>query len=181
MFKMIGKLCVLAAFSIAIAMPVQAAAPVKVAGTKHVNFAVFHKIADDYEFEAIVMGRFSDFIAEMEKGSQIIFLNHTAGVKNNDVITLNVDVLSEEPDQNFSDNGVNCSISFTDDSDADNTAYAVGGLCTILTSDKGVHEKVKAVIPSADLPDTSQGVDVWVMIYEDEETGIAFYANVTTD
>lgn len=175
MSKMIGKLCVLAIFAIAIAVPAQAS------GTKHVNFAVFHKTVTDYEFEAIVMGRFSDFIAEMEKGSQIIFLNHTAGVKDHDVITLNVDVLSEDSDKNFNDNGVNCSISFIDESDAENTAYAVGGLCTILTSDNGVHEKVKAVIPSADLPDTSQGVDVWVMIYEDEETGVAFYANVTTD
>jgi len=175
MFKMIGKMCVLAIFAIAIVVPAQAS------GTKHVNIAVFHKTVADYEFEAIVLGRFSDFIAEMEKGSQIVFLNHTAGVKHNDVITLNVDVLSENAGDGFDDNGVNCSISFTDESDAENTAYAVGGLCTILMSNNGVHEKIKAVIPSADLPDTSQGVDVWVMIYEDEKTGTAFYANVTTD
>ncbi|MDQ6955873.1 MAG: hypothetical protein Q9M21_01625 [Mariprofundaceae bacterium] len=175
MFKRIGKLCVLATFVIAIVVPAQAS------GTKHVNVAVFHKTVADYEFEAIVMGRFSDFIAEMEKGSQIIFLNHTSGIKRNDVITLNVDVLSEENSDGFEDNGVNCSFSFTDESTADNTAYAIGGLCTILMSDNGVHEKIKAIIPSADLPDTSQGVDVWVMIYEDEKTGTAFYANVTTD
>jgi len=175
MFKMIGKLCLLAILALAIAAPAQAA------GTKHVNIAVFHKVVADYEFEAIVLGRFSDFIAEMEKGSQVVFLNHTAGIKHQDVITLNVDVLSEGSDNSFNDNGVNCSVHFTDESTADNTAYAVGGLCTILISHDGVHEKVKAIIPSADLPDTSQGVDVWVMIYEDEETGMAFYANVTTD
>ena len=175
MFREIWKLCTLAIFSIVIATPAQAA------GTKHVNVAAFHKTAANYEFEAIVMGRFSDFIAEMEKGSQVIFLNHTAGIEDSDVITFNADVLREAKGEEFSDNGVSCSFSFTDESTADNTSYAVGGLCTILMSNNGVHEKVKAVIPSADLPDTSQGIDVWVMIYEDEKTGTAFYANVTTD
>ncbi|MDQ6955471.1 MAG: hypothetical protein Q9M20_08520, partial [Mariprofundaceae bacterium] len=84
-------------------------------------------------------------------------------------------------DDAFSDNGVNCSINFSDESEGDNTAYSLGGLCTILLSENGVHEKIKAIIPAADLPDTSQGLDVWVMIYEDEKTGTAFYANVTVD
>jgi len=175
MFRGIWKLCLVAIFSIAIVIPAQAA------GTKHVNIAAFHKTVADYEFEAIVLGRFSDFIAEMEKGSQVIFLNHTAGIKDNDVITFNADVLSEGSGDGFNDNGVSCSFSFTDESTADNTSYAVGGLCTILMRNNGVHEKVQAIIPSADLPDTSQGIDVWVMIYEDEKTGTAFYANVTTD
>jgi len=175
MIKMIGKLCVLATFAIAIVMPAQAA------GTTHVNVAVFHKTVADYEFKVSVMGKFSDFIAEMEKGSQIIFLNQTSGIKNNDVITLNVDVLSEDHSDGFKDNGVNCSFSFKDDSTADNTAYAIGGLCTILLNDHGVREKIKAIIPSDYLPDTSQGVDVWMMIYEDKKTGTAFYANVTKD
>ncbi len=175
MLRMIGKIYVLAIFAIAIVVPAQAS------GMKHVNIAAFHKTVANYEFEAIVLGRFSNFIAEMEKGSQVIFLNHTAGIKDNDVITFNADVLSEGSGDGFNDNGVSCSFSFTDESTADNTSYAVGGLCTIFMSDHGVHEKVKAIIPSADLPDTSQGIDVWVMIYEDEKTGIAFYANVTTD
>jgi len=146
--------------------------------TKHVNIAAFHKVKADYEFEAIVLGRFSDFIAEMEKGSQVVFLNHTAGIQDHDVITFNADVLREGGDEGFSDHGVNCSFSFTDESTEDNTSYSIGGLCSILLG--GESKKVKAIIPSADLPDTSQGIDVWVMIYEDEETGLAFYANVTT-
>ncbi|MDQ6967849.1 MAG: hypothetical protein Q9M14_04120 [Mariprofundaceae bacterium] len=172
MLKVIGKLCVLAIFAIAIVVPAQAS------GTKYLNIAMFHKTVADYEFEAIVLGRFSDFIATMEKGSQIVFLNHTAGVKQNDVITLNVDVLSEATGGGFNDNGVNCSFSFTDESTADNTSYAIGGLCAIFMSNGGKHQKIKVIIPSIDLPDTSQGVDVWLMIYEDEETGNAFYANV---
>ncbi|MDQ6954105.1 MAG: hypothetical protein Q9M20_01505, partial [Mariprofundaceae bacterium] len=136
MLKLIGKICVLTTFAVAIAVSAEAS------GVKHVNIAAFHKTQPAYEFEAIVLGRFSDFIAEMEKGSQVIFLNHTAGIQDNDVITFNADVLREGTgDDAFSDNGVNCSISFSDESEADNTAYAVGGLCTILLSEKGVHQK----------------------------------------
>jgi len=175
MLKIIGKLGVLLVSAMLIVMPVQAS------GVKHVNIAAFHKTVADYEFEAIVLGRFSNFIAEMEKGSQVIFLYHTAGIQDNDVITFNADVLREGASEEFSDNGVNCSISFIDESEVDNTSYAVGGLCTILMSDGSKHQKIKAIIPPASLPDTSQGIDVWVMIYEDESTGIAFYANVTTD
>jgi len=50
-----------------------------------------------------------------------------------------------------------------------------------LLSDAGKHQKIKAIIPPASLPDTSQGVDVWVMIYEDKHTGTVFYANVASD
>jgi len=175
MIKQLGKICFALFCGVAVASAGQAA------DIKHVNIAAFHKNVASYEYEAIVMGRFSDFIAEMEKGSQIIFLNHTAGIKHNDVITFNADVLSEGGEGGaFEDNGVNCSISFTDESTADNTSYSVGGLCSILLSDASGHHKIQAIIPSADLPDTSQGIDVWVMIYEDEKTGTAFYANVTT-
>lgn len=164
-----------------IAMLMGVAAPSQAAGIKHVNLAAFHKIKHEYEYEAIVLGRFSSFMAEMEKGSEVIFLNHTADVKNHDVITFNADVLRESLNDGFEDNGVNCSINFTDASDADNTSYSIGGLCTILVSDEGVNKKVHFIIPEADLPDTSQGIDVWVMIYEDTDSGIAFYANVTVD
>ena len=157
------------------------AVPVSAAGNIHVNVAAFQKVSASYEYEAIVLGRFSDFIAEMEKGSQIVFLNHTAGIKDNDVITFNASVLREGVGDAFSDNGVNCSFSFKDASEGDNTAYTVGGLCTILLNTAGKQQKIQAIIPSADLPDTSQGIDVWVMIYEDENTGTAFYANVTKD
>ncbi len=147
--------------------------------SKHVNIAAFHKISSSYEFEPIVVGSFSDFIREMEKGSEIVFLNHTANVIDGDVITLSASVLRSTAD-GFNDEGSTCSISFFDSSTADNTAYSVGGICTIIHSAKGEIIKSKTVIPSADLPDTSQGIDVWVMLEEDSKNGIAFYANVSS-
>jgi len=147
------------------------------ANTNHVNIAAFHKVQSDYEFEAIVMGRFSDFISEMEQGSEILFLNHTAGIQEGDVITFNADVLREAADSSagFSDQGFSCSFNFHDESTQDNTDYSLGGFCSMILNDK----KQQYIITDASLPDTSQGEAVWVMLYEDEKNGIAFYANVS--
>lgn len=151
---------------------------VHAAPANHVNIAAFKKTQPSYEFEAIVLGRFSDFIAEMENGSEVVFLNHTAGVLDGDVITLSASVLRSAGADSFDDDGSTCTISFFDNSTPETTSYAVGGICNIIHSHDGKIVKSKTIIPSADLPDTSQGIDVWVMLEEDEENGIAFYANV---
>ncbi len=153
--------------------------PVQAAGTNHVNIAAFHKISSDYSFEPAVMGKFSDFIAAMEQGTEIIFLNHTAGVENHDVISFNADVLREQDGASFGDNGVNCSISFSDDVVNGDHLYAVAGMCHLLFHEQGTAEKISVIIPKTEVPDTAQGVDVWMMIYEDKSKGIAFYANVS--
>jgi len=44
-----------------------------------------------------------------------------------------------------------------------------------------LNKNVTAIIPMASLPDTSQGEDAWVEIYEDEASGTAFYANVSAE
>ncbi|MDQ6983247.1 MAG: hypothetical protein Q9M44_00875, partial [Ghiorsea sp.] len=58
---------------------------------RSVNFAAFQIVDKDFEFEAIVEGKFSDFIAEM-KGSQILALVHTAGAVDGDIITMQTSV-----------------------------------------------------------------------------------------
>jgi len=143
---------------------------------RNVNFAVFEKVDDDFEFEAIVMGKFSDFIEAM-KGSQVLLISHSTNSVNGDVINLQQDVL-RETDGELNDIGINCSLNFLDSSTDDNTSFELGGLCKILDS---LNKNITAIIPMASLPDTDQGVDAWVELYEDEENGIAFYANVSAD
>ncbi|MDX8392354.1 MAG: hypothetical protein R8K53_07295 [Mariprofundaceae bacterium] len=145
---------------------------------RHVNFAAFQKVAPDFEYEAIVLGKFSDFISAMD-GAQVLILSHTADSVDGDVINIQQDVLREENGA-LSDYGINCQLSFLDESDAESTAYAVGGICRIIQIGQGKDLKLVAVIPSASLPDTAQGIDAWVELYEDEKTGIAFYANVSS-
>ncbi len=52
------------------------------------------------------------------------------------------------------------------------------GLCEIPDS---LNTNVTAIIPMMSLPDTDQGIDAWVELYENKENGIAFYANVSSD
>ncbi len=164
----------LAALALTLAAPCGALAE---GGARNVNFAVFQKLDKDFEYDPIVLGRFADFIQAM-KGAQVLLLSHTADAVNGDVINIQQDVLRENKGA-LGDYGINCQMSFRDESTADNTSYAVGGLCKIIQVGNGKNLKLSAVIPMTSVPDTAQGVDAWVEVYEDEKTGIAFYANVS--
>ncbi len=143
---------------------------------RNINFAVFQKVSDSFEFDPIVMGKFSDFIDVME-GSQILLLSHTRNSITEDVINLQQDVLRESS-EGLNDIGISCSLTFLETSeDDDDLSFELGGMCKILDS---LNENVTAIIPMASLPDTDQGMEAWVELYEDEASGIAFYANVGT-
>jgi len=161
-FLLVGLLC---------AAPVCSVAAGEI---RNVNFAIFQKVDDNFEFEAIVMGKFSDFIHAMQ-GSQVLLLSHSTDSIDGDVINLQQDVL-READGSLNDIGINCSLNFRDTSDENNTSFELGGMCKIIDS---LNVNVTAIIPMASLPDTEQGVDAWVELYEDEKNGIAFYANVS--
>jgi len=147
-------------------------------GARNVNFAAFQKVAPDFEYDGIVLGKFSSFIKAMD-GAQVLLLSHTADAVDGDVINVQQDVLREDKGT-LGDYGINCQMSFKDEGDSDNTSYAIGGLCKIIQIGHGKNLKLTAIIPMASVPDTAQGEDAWVQLYEDEKTGIAFYGNVST-
>lgn len=143
---------------------------------RNINFAVFQKMSDSFEFDPIVLGKFSDFIDVME-GSQLLLLSHTRNSISEDVINLQQDVLRESS-EGLNDIGIACSLTFLETSeDDDDLSFELGGMCKILDS---LNENITAIIPMASLPDTDQGIDAWVELYEDEESGTAFYANVSS-
>ncbi len=148
---------------------------VTAAEIRNINFAVFQKSTPEFEFEPIVLGRFSDFIEAMN-GSQILLLSHTKDSIDGDVINLQQDVLRESS-EGLNDIGISCTLTFSDLSTEEDTSFELGGLCKIIDS---LNENVTAIIPMASLPDTDQGIDAWVELFEDESSGIAFYANVGT-
>jgi len=143
---------------------------------RNVNFAVFQKSSAGFEFEPIVLGKFSSFIEAME-GSQVLLLSHTMNAVDGDVINIQQDVLRQAEGEELNDVGINCSLVYRDFSEGNDTSFELGGMCKILDS---LNANVTAIIPMASLPDTEQGVDAWVELYEDEENGIAFYANVSS-
>ena len=146
---------------------------------RNVNFAAFQKVDKNFEFEAVVEGKFSDFIAAMH-GSQILALAHTAGAIDGDVITLQTSVLRDESG-NLGDFGIDCQLSFKDESVGTDPSYLLGGLCKIIQVGRGKNVREMLLIPHTNIPDTSQGFNGWFMLDEDEKTGIAFYANVSVE
>jgi hypothetical protein len=146
---------------------------------RNVNFAAFQKVDKDFEFEAVVEGKFSDFIAAMQ-GSQILALAHTADAIDGDVITLQTSVLRDEAG-NLGDYGIDCQLSFKDESEGTDTSYLLGGLCKIIQVGRGKNLRETLFIPHTNIPDTAQGFEGWFMLDEDEKTGIAFYANVSVE
>jgi hypothetical protein len=150
-------------------------------GIRFLNFAAFQKNNPQgkWDYDALVLGRFSSFISNMEAGSHILLLSHTADIKDGDVVNIQTDVLRADKGGKLGDSGINCQLSFEDRSTKQTTSFAVGGLCTILEITSTKDLSLKAIIPPASVPDTAQGEDVWVQLYEDPKTGIAFYANVS--
>ncbi|MDQ6981139.1 MAG: hypothetical protein Q9M46_06640 [Ghiorsea sp.] len=146
---------------------------------RNVNFAAFQKVDKNFEYEAVVEGQFSDFIAAM-KGSQILALAHTAGAIDGDVITLQTSVLRDESGD-LGDFGVDCQLSYKDESSKEDTSFLLGGLCKIIKVGRGENLRKTLFIPHTNIPDTSQGFEGWFMLDEDEKTGIAFYANVSAE
>ncbi len=145
--------------------------------TRSINFAAFQKLDKSFEFEPIVVGKFSDFIVAMQ-GSQVLVLAHTSSAVDGDVITLQTSVLRDEEGA-FGDFGIDCQMSFKDESTATDTSFLIGGLCKIIRKGRGQNLKLLAPIPHTFIPDTAQGSESWIMLYEDTKTGIAFYANVS--
>ena len=140
---------------------------------RRLNFAVLQKHAKDFEFEPIVVGDFVDFIQAM-KGATLLMLTHTAEAVNGDVINMQTNVLRDKGGK-LGDYGVECQLSFKDESTPGNPMFTVGGLCRLRLGDR----TVKALISPAALPDTTQGVNAWVLLDEDETSGVAFYGNVS--
>jgi hypothetical protein len=146
---------------------------------RNVNFSAFQKVDKDFEFEPIVEGKFSDFITAME-GSKILALAHTADAKDGDVITLQTSVLRDNSGD-LGDYGLDCELSFKDESEGEDFSYLLGGVCRIIQVGDGENIRHVLIIPHTNIPDTSQGFEGWFMLDEDEATGVAFYANVSVE
>jgi len=147
--------------------------------SRSVNFAAFQIADENFEFEAIVEGKFSDFIAEM-KGSQILALVHSAGAVDGDIMSMQTSVLRDN-DGALGDFGVDCQLNFKSEKEGEDTSYLLGGVCRIIQVGGGKDLRTVLIIPHTYIPDTAQGFEGWFMLDEDEATGIAFYANVSLE
>jgi len=146
--------------------------------TRSVNFVIFMKSAPSFEYDPIMFGGFSEFITAMN-GAELLLLSHSARSQNGDVLNLQQDVLRDQKNGKFSDIGINCQLSFHYQTVLKEVEYNVSGSCQIIAKFNGQPITLKAKIPQTELPDAAQGHDVWLEVYENKRSGIAFYANVS--
>lgn len=135
----------------------------------HVNIAAFHKLHGQEGFKYPDHIDNADITAALAGKAQYIFLNHTAGLKDGDVITIANDVLRENSGQ-FEDFGVDCQLSVH----LKGNDVSLGGMCEVLFMDKD-HREIEhklMIKPVAMQPGKS-----WVLLYSDDEDGIAIYAD----
>ncbi len=135
----------------------------------HVNIAAFHKIHGQEAFKFPDHISNHDIMGELKGKAQYIFMNHTAGLKDGDVITIANDVLRENAGA-FEDFGVDCQLVVHLKGDD----VKIGGMCEFLMVDKDHREiEHKGVVkPTVMHP----GKD-WVLLYDNVEDGIAIYAD----
>jgi len=135
----------------------------------HLNIAAFHKLHGQESFNYPKEIDKKGILSTLDGKAQFIFMNHTSGLKDGDVITVSSDVLRDNAGS-FDDFGVDCQLSVH----LKNKALSLAGICEFLMVDQDNREiQHKGIIKP--IPLTTAGS--WTLIYYDEEDGIAIYAD----
>lgn len=136
----------------------------------HVNIAIFHKLHghDAYIYPERIKAR--DILGATKGEAQFISINHTAGLKDGDVVSISNDVLRSSEDS-FQDFGVNCRLAIH----VKGTVTSISGLCEMLMVDQDGREIAHSgLVKSVDL----KAGQNWVLVYNDKEDGIAVYVEM---
>jgi len=142
------------------------------------NIAAFEKRTPDLRFDSIITGTYGDLFNLMQGKADVIFLNRTPVLLDQDVVNLQLDALRMASNNALANEGLNCQFSFDNESDEDMQSYSIAGMCSILRASDTGTETVRAFIKRTMLGDVGYGMNVWMKIYEDEKRGIAIYADV---
>ena len=135
----------------------------------HVNIAAFHTLHGKEGFKYPDHIDAGDFVGKLQGNAQFIFMNHTSGLKDGDVITVANDVLREDAGH-FSDFGVDCQMTIH----IKGEIVSLGGMCEILMLDQDKREIEHKLFIK---PTEMQPGKGWVLLYFDSEDGIAVYAD----
>jgi len=134
----------------------------------HINIGIFHRFAPEKEFGFPDIISEEDILNVLSIGSRYISLTHSAFLKNGDVISIATDVLSKH-DGELEDNGIDCqfSVSILEPN------IKLSGICEIMAKVNGHTEEHDIIIKPTLLHTGSD----WTLLYLDQESGIAVYAN----
>jgi len=141
------------------------------------NIVAFETREKNFTFEHLITGTYAQLFQAFDGKANVIFLNRTPVIKDGDVLNIQEDALRMAGDH-LSNDGLNCTFSFTNLSDEDSEFYSISGLCNMMYGEADGTRKVRAVVKSAVLSEANYGVNAWIAIYENKEAGIIIYADV---
>jgi len=134
----------------------------------HINIGMFHRFASEKEFSFPSSVSEKEILNVLSKGSRYVSLTHSATLKNGDVISIANDVLSKH-DGELEDDGIDCQFSVT----ILEPDVKLAGICEIMARVGGHTIEHDIIIK----PTTLHTGSNWTLLYLDEESGIAVYAN----
>jgi len=142
------------------------------------NIAAFEKRVGNFDFDPIITGTYADLFNNVKNKADVIFLTRTPVLLNGDVLNLQIDALRMAENNKLANEGLNCQFVFDNESDEDSQFYSIAGLCRMLTATEHGTDTLKAIIKRTMLSDANYNMNVWMKIYEDQQQGIAIYADV---
>jgi len=134
----------------------------------HINIGIFHQFAPKSEFSFPDIISEKDLLTVLSIGSRYITLSHSATLRNGDVISIANDVLSVSKGE-LEDDGIDCQFSVS----ILEPDIKLSGICEIMARVDGHTEEHDIIVKPTILETGSD----WTLLYLDEESGIAVYAN----
>lgn len=121
-------------------------------------------------------GDIVQLIEANDKNSEAYVTVHTPHIHPGDIVNLQADVLGHGADNGLEDDGMNCQLSYNSENDKD---FTIGGMCTFFaTGASGTAEKRNVIIPPHGIVVSDEQNGHWVLLFDDKQTGIAFYAGI---
>ena len=142
---------------------------------KAVSFQVREE-AKDVTYAPTFDGSFIKLIQSLDKTSEPYVTVHTPHIHPGDIVNLQADVLGKGENDAFEDDGMNCQLSYNTDNGKD---FSIAGLCSFFTTgESGEAEKRNVIIPSHEISVSDEENGHWVLLFDDKQSGVAFYAGI---
>jgi len=145
-------------------------------GDKSFKFIIFQKNNAQFEYDPIIFGDFPALINNMGESATVRLMTQQFHLEHGNVIDIKQDLLHEGA-KGFGDSGIDCQLFFKS-MQLDGAAYHIEGFCQINGMFDGKQLSLKSKVPMTELPLLNDGRMVWLEVYEDKRSGIAFYASL---
>lgn len=144
----------------------------------YVSLVAFQADTIGFKYESIFNGNLGQLITSVEKDAHVVLATRTSRLKNRDVINLQADVMRMTTENNLASGGLDCRFIFDDESDEDSAFFSISGICDRLAANENGTNRKKIIIKRKMLSDPSTVFNVWLKLYEDPVTGLAFYTDI---